>query len=66
MDRHRPRQESLELSGVKFLASWVMEDRLSENLRLEFSHECSRKACASLIPHAQDLIYEALNDWRLS
>ena len=35
------------------------------NLRMECSHECARKACVR-VPHAQDLIYEALNDWRRS
>ena len=32
---------------------------------MECSHECARKACVR-VPHAQDLIYEALNDWRRS
>ena len=35
------------------------------NLRMECSHECARKACVR-VPHAQDLTYEALNDWRRS
>ena len=35
------------------------------NLRMECSHECARKACVR-VPHAQDLIYGALNDWRRS
>ena len=32
---------------------------------IQCSHECARKACVR-VPHAQDLIYEALNDWRRS
>ena len=61
MDRHRQRQETLDLAGLRTFS----RRKKTTNLRMECSHECARKACVR-VPHAQDLTYEALNDWRRS
>ena len=51
--------------GRKDLIYEKFHDEKTTKLRTECSHECARKACVR-VPHAQDLIYEALNDWRRS